>query len=74
MIACVLCIFYGINVMRWNDVLMYSDRLQMLLDIYTEVNTACSPAAAKAVVSYTDHLKTLQDLETIAESACPSSM
>jgi len=53
---------------------MYSGRLQLLLDIYTTVDTACGPAAAKAVVSYTDHLKALIDLETIVETACPSSM
>jgi len=51
---------------------MYSARLQLLLDIYTAVSTACFDAAAKAVVSYTDHLKTLQGLETITESSCPS--
>jgi len=52
---------------------MYSDRLQLLLDIYNDVSVSCFAAAAKAVVSYMDHLKTMQDLETIAESSCPSS-
>jgi len=53
---------------------LYSARLQLLLDIFNGINTACPEAAAKAVVSYMDHLKALKDLETIVESACPSSM
>ena len=52
----------------------YRERLQMLLDIFTAVNTHCFAAAAKAVVSYMDHLKTLKGLDTIVESSCPSSM
>jgi len=52
---------------------MYSDRLQLLVNIYNAVNGPCFAAAAKAVVSYTDHLKTLQDLKTITETLCPSS-
>ena len=52
----------------------HRESLQLLLDIYNAVSTACSGAAATAVVKYTDHLKTLIGLETIAESACPSGM
>ena len=50
------------------------ERLQMLLDIFNDVDTACFAAAAKAVVSYTDYLQVLQGLETIVESDCPISM
>jgi len=53
---------------------IYSERLQLLLDIYNTVNASCGQTAAKAVVSYTDHLKALIDLDTIVETACPSSM
>ena len=53
---------------------LYSDRLQLLLDIYNDVNIACFAAAAKAVVSYMDHLKTLQDVEAIAKTNCPSGI
>ena len=45
-----------------------------MLEIYGDVNIACGPAAAQAVVTYTDHLKTLIGLETIAESECPSGV
>jgi len=51
---------------------MYSERLQLLLNIYNEVEMTCFAPPAGAVVSLMDHLKTLMGLETIAESNCPS--
>ena len=52
----------------------HRERLQMLLDIFNDVDTACFAAAAKAVISYTDYLQVLQGLETIVENDCAISM